>query len=213
MDKREKGDSMATDTPKATKPAKPVKKAATTPKPKAAAPKAAAPSPTAKTPKPAQTSKPVTPKKGPTVNTTTTATANGATLNGADTKPNPAQLLKDSAAKLTKDAGDKARAYAEDGKARAGGALDELARLMTEAAGTVDEKLGEQYGQYARGAADSVSGFSDSLKAKNLDDLIEDARGFVKKSPAIAIGTAAALGFVLVRLIKAGLDAADRDEA
>lgn len=200
---------MATDTPKAPKPAKPVKKAATTPKPRAVASKAATPkpSPAAKTPKPAQTTKPVKPKKGPTVNTTT------ATPKSTDTKPNASQLFKDSAAKLTKDAGDKARAYAEDGKARAGGALDELARLMTEAAGTVDEKLGEQYGQYARGAADSVSGFSDSLKAKNLDDLIEDARGFVKKSPAIAIGTAAALGFVLVRLIKAGIDAADRDEA
>ena len=198
---------MATDTPKAPKPAKPVKKAATTSTPKAAA-SAPKPSPAARTHKLAQTPKPATPKKGPTVNTTTTAAPNG-----ADTKPNPAQLFKDSAAKLTKDAGDKARAYAEDGKARAGGALDELARLMTEAAGTVDEKLGEQYGQYARGAADSVSGLSDSLKAKNLDDLIEDARGFVKKSPAIAIGTAAALGFVLVRLIKAGIDAADRDEA
>ena len=36
---------------------------------------------------------------------------------------------------------------------------------------------------------------------------------FVKKSPAIAIGTAAVLGFVLVRLIKSGLDANDRDQA
>lgn len=208
---------MATETPKAPKPAKTVKKAATAPKSKPAAAKAAAPKAAPKTSAPkaapkaaaakpspaAKISKPAQPKKGPTVNTTTTA----------DTKTNAAQLLKDSAAKLTKEAGDKARAYAEDGKARAGGALDELARLMTEAAGSVDEKLGEQYGQYARGAADSVSGFSDSLKAKNLDDLIEDARGFVKKSPAIAIGTAAALGFVLVRLIKAGIDAADRDEA
>jgi len=217
MDTREKGDSMATDTPKAPKPAKSVKKAETAAKPKPAAAKAAAPKAAPKTAAPkaaskasaaktspaAKSPKPATPKKGPTVNTTTSA----------DTKPNASQLLKDSAAKLAKDAGDKARTYAEDGKARAGGALDELARLMTEAAGTVDEKLGEQYGQYARGAADSVSGFSDSLKAKNLDDLIEDARGFVKKSPAIAIGTAAALGFVLVRLIKAGLDAADSDQA
>lgn len=213
MDKREKGDDMATDTSKAPKPAKPVKTAATTSKPRAAASKAAtpkaAPSPAAKTPKP------VKPKKGPTVDTSTIDTPNSASesAKSADTKTNASQLFKDSAAKLTREAGDKARAYAEDGKARAGGALDELARLMTEAAGTVDEKLGEQYGQYARGAADSVSGFSDSLKAKNLDDLIEDARGFVKKSPAIAIGTAAALGFVLVRLIKAGIDAADRDEA
>ena len=46
-----------------------------------------------------------------------------------------------------------------------------------------------------------------AIKAKDVDDLIEDARAFVKKSPAVAIGTAAALGFVLVRLIKSGLEA------
>lgn len=133
-------------------------------------------------------------------------------------KPSPgatagaAQLFKDSAAKLGKEATDKARAYVDEGKTRAGGALDELVRMMTDAAGTVDEKLGEQYGNYARTAADKVQGFSDGLKAKELDDLIEDARGFVQKSPAVAIGTAAALGFVLVRLIQSGL-AADRDDA
>ena len=120
------------------------------------------------------------------------------------------QLLKDSAAKIGKQAIDQAKTYAEDGKARAGGALDEIVKMINDAAGTVDDKLGEQYGQYARTAADKVAGFSEGLKAKELDDLIEDARGFVQKSPAIAIGTAAALGFVLVRLIQSGL-AADTD--
>ena len=123
-----------------------------------------------------------------------------------------AQLLKDGAAKLGKEAVDRARGYVDDGKTRAGDALDELARMITDAAGTVDDKLGEQYGQYARTAAEKVTGFSDGLKAKELDDLIEDARGFVQKSPAVAIGTAAALGFVLVRLVQAGL-ALDRDQA
>ena len=122
------------------------------------------------------------------------------------------QLLKDSASKLGKEAVDRARTYAEDGKARAGGALDEVVKMINDAAGTVDEKLGEQYGQYARTAADKVSEFSEGLKAKQLDDLIEDARGFVQKSPAVAIGTAAALGFVLVRLLQAGL-AVDRSDA
>ena len=194
---------MATDTSKAPKPAK---KTATTAKPattRRAAAKPASAKAAAKPKAAAAKSATAKPKKGPAVNTSS--------FNGAAKAAT--QTFKDSAAKLTKEAGDKARAYAEDGKARAGGVLDELARMMTEAAGTVDEKLGEQYGQYARSAAESVSGFSDSLKAKNLDELIEDARGFVKKSPAIAIGTAAALGFVLVRLIKSGLDAADRDEA
>ena len=117
------------------------------------------------------------------------------------------QSLKDNAATMTKSVGDKAKTYAEDGKARAGSALDELATMLTDAATTVDEKVGAQYGQYARTAADTVSGFSESLKAKNVDDLIADATSFARKSPAIAIGTAAALGFVLIRLVQSGLNA------
>jgi ElaB/YqjD/DUF883 family membrane-anchored ribosome-binding protein len=121
-----------------------------------------------------------------------------------------AQMFKDSTDKIGKEVVDRAKTYAADGKERAGTALDEIVQMINDAAGTVDEKLGSQYGQYARTAADKVQGFSDGLKAKELDDLIEDARGFVQKSPAIAIGTAAALGFVLVRLIQSGL-AVDSD--
>ncbi len=131
---------------------------------------------------------------------------------GADAKANPTQTIKDNVLKFANDAGDKAKGYAEDGKTKAGGALDELAKMLKDAAGTVDEKVGDQYGQYARSAADAVSNFSDSLKSKQIDDLIEEARVFVKKSPAVAIGTAAAIGFVLARLIKAGLDTPSDDK-
>jgi ElaB/YqjD/DUF883 family membrane-anchored ribosome-binding protein len=116
------------------------------------------------------------------------------------------QALKDSAAKLTKEATDRARLYAEDGKARAGGALDELARMVSDAATSVDEKVGPQYGQYARTAADTITSLSDQIKGKEIEDLIEDARVFVARSPAIAIGAAATIGFVLARLVKSGLE-------
>ena len=129
-----------------------------------------------------------------------------------EAKASPSQTIKDNVLKFANDAGDKAKGYAEDGKTKAGGALDELAKMLKDAAGTVDEKVGDQYGQYARSAADAVSNFSDSLKSKQIDDLIEDARVFVKKSPAVAIGTAAAIGFVLARLIKAGLDTPSDDK-
>src|SRR3546814_19644781 len=77
---------------------------------------------------------------------------------------------------------------------------------MTNAEGSVDEKLGAQYGDYARSAAQSLSGFSQSLDAKAIDQLLDEARDFVRKSPAIAIGTAAAVGFVLARLVKSGFE-------
>jgi ElaB/YqjD/DUF883 family membrane-anchored ribosome-binding protein len=131
----------------------------------------------------------------------------------ATSEPKPGvQTLKDNVIKFANDAGEKAKAAAEDGKTRAGGALDELATMLRDAAGSVDEKVGDQYGQYARSAADAVANFSQSLQSKQVDDLIDEAREFVKKSPAIAIGTAAAIGFVLARVIKAGLDTPSDDK-
>ena len=117
------------------------------------------------------------------------------------------EVVKQEAEKLTGQAGDRIRAFAEDGKARASGVLDELAQTIEDAATTIDEKVGAQFGGYARNASTAVSDFSRTLADKDVDDLVEDAREFVKKSPGIAIGAAAAIGFVLARVIQSGVDA------
>lgn len=135
----------------------------------------------------------------------------GSDTSATDAKRSAADTIKGEASKIGSQAAEKARSFAGDGKAKASGALDEFSRMMNDAAGTVDEKLGEQYGQYARSAADQIGGFAETLRAKEVDELLEDARVFVRKSPAIAIGTAAAIGFVLARIIKAGVDGTDSD--
>ena len=38
--------------------------------------------------------------------------------------------------------------------------------MINDAAATVDEKVGPQYGQYARTAADTVTGFSELLQVE-----------------------------------------------
>lgn len=131
----------------------------------------------------------------------------GADDTGGTSTGGTTQQLKDAGGKLTAQAGDKVRSFAEMGKERAGGALDQLAQMLTDAAGQVDGKLGAQYGQYARTAAEQVQGFSASVKDKDIDELLEDARGLVRKSPGVAISAAAAIGFVLARLVQSGLDA------
>ncbi|WP_423602649.1 hypothetical protein [Sphingomonas sp. MS122] len=127
---------------------------------------------------------------------------------GVEGKRGAADKIRDEAGKIASQAGDKARAFADTGKEKATGALDEFSNMMREAAGSVDERLGEQYGQYARSAADQLSDLAESLRGKQVDDLIDDARDFVRKSPAVAVGIAAGVGFVLARLLKSGLDAA-----
>ena len=116
------------------------------------------------------------------------------------------QAVRENASKLSGQAGDKARELAEQGKVRATDALGQLSRMLEDAATQVDEKLGGQYGQYARSAAGQVNGISDRIQAADVDELVDDVRDFVRKSPAVAIGAAAAGGFVLARLVQAGID-------
>ncbi len=100
---------------------------------------------------------------------------------------------------------DKARAFAEAGKDRATAALDDLVKMMEDAAGEVDGRLGSQYGDYARRAAEGIGSFSETFKDKDVDQIFDEARELVKKSPAVAIGVAAAIGFVVARIARSGI--------
>ena len=103
-------------------------------------------------------------------------------------------------------AADGARAAAEKGKDRATEAVASISKLIRDSAATIDQNVGKQYGDYARSAADSVEGFAGKMEAKDVDDIVGEAREFVRKSPAVAIGAAAAIGFVLARLVRSGRD-------
>lgn len=116
------------------------------------------------------------------------------------------QQVEEGATKVQQQAVDKIHALAGDGKAKAGSALDQVAQMLNDAAVQVDEKLGQQYGQYARSAADTVTSLSGAIKDKDVEELLDDARAFVTKSPAVAIGVAAALGFVLARVVQSGIE-------
>jgi len=114
--------------------------------------------------------------------------------------------VREQVSSLRSQASDRARGFADDGKAKATSLLDDLGEVIDEAAQAVDCKFGADYADYAHRASGAVSGFADNIRAKSIDDLIDDTRDFVRKSPAIAIGIAAVAGFLLVRLIKTGLD-------
>lgn len=114
--------------------------------------------------------------------------------------------VREQVSSLRSQATDRARGFADDGKAKATSLLDDLGEVIDEAAEAVDRKFGADYANYAHRASGAVSGFAENIRAKTVDDLIDDTRDFVRKSPAIAIGIAAVAGFLLVRLIKTGLD-------
>ena len=73
---------------------------------------------------------------------------------------------------------------------------------MADNADTIDEKLGTRYGDYARTAARSMQETAAKIEAKDIGELGEDAKEFVRKSPGLAIGIAAVAGFLVSRLFK-----------
>ena len=117
--------------------------------------------------------------------------------------------LREEARQMARTIATSAKTAANTGKAKTTETLDDVSAMVEDVARALDQRVGPQYGAYARRAADTLSGVSDTLKAKDVDALLEDIRDFVRRKPAVAIGTAAALGFVLTRLLKADQDADD----
>jgi hypothetical protein len=153
-----------------------------------------------------------TPRKSATPQAPDVAAPNGsvavATASTSSSKGMVAKA-KETSSKLASEAVDAARNAANEGKHRASEALIGVSKAVEGAASLVEDKVGPAYGSYARKAADQVSSLAQTLEAKNIDDIIEDTRTFVRKQPMIAIGAAAAIGFVLTRLVKIG--GSDRD--
>ena len=130
-----------------------------------------------------------------------------------DTLKNTTDKLLEQAEVIKTQAGKTARSAAITGKDKAGSAMQNLSKLIGDTAGSIDEKLGSQYGDYARYAAEAIAGAANSLDRKDIDELVNDARDFVRKSPAVAIGTAAIVGFVLMRLAKPTKKSKKREKA
>lgn len=105
---------------------------------------------------------------------------------------------------LAGQAKDRASELAIEGKAKTSDALASLGKIVADNAGTIDEKLGARYGDYARTAARSMQETAAKIEAKDLNELGEDAKEFVRKSPGVAIGLAAVAGFLVARLLKGG---------
>ncbi|KMS59491.1 hypothetical protein V474_09840 [Novosphingobium barchaimii LL02] len=109
---------------------------------------------------------------------------------------------KEKAGTFAADAKVKAAEYAVEGKAKASQAIVGLSKVIDDNSALIDEKVGAKYGDYARTASKSMQDAAARLDEKSLEDIGEEAREFVRKSPGLAIGIAAATGFVLARLFR-----------
>ena len=116
------------------------------------------------------------------------------------------EKVREGRGKLAGQAADRTRGLVGQGLERGSEALANVSKLVGDTAAGLDERLGEEYGDYARKAATAIDDVANSLASKDPDELIEDTRNFVRKSPGVALAGAAIVGFALARLIRSGFD-------
>jgi hypothetical protein len=124
--------------------------------------------------------------------------------------------VREGGTKLADTAAEKTRGLVGQGLERSSEALANVSKLVGGTAEGLEERLGTEYGDYARKAANAIEDVANKLAAKNPDELIDDTREFVRKSPGVALAGAAIVGFALARLVKTGLDngkSKDRSDA
>lgn len=123
------------------------------------------------------------------------------------------EKLRGGTENLSVQAGTKTRELVGQGLERGSETLANVSRMIGDTAGGLDERLGQEFGDYARRAAGSIEEFADRLAAKNPDELIDDTREFIRKSPGVALAGAAIVGFALTRLLKNGLSSSDDERS
>lgn len=119
--------------------------------------------------------------------------------------------VKSGSDKLSAQAAGKARDFVGQGIERSAEAIANVSRLIGDTASGLDDRLGEEYGTYARRAAETLESTANRLAAKDPDELIDDTREFIRRSPGVALAGAAIAGFAIARLVKSGLSFGEDD--
>jgi ElaB/YqjD/DUF883 family membrane-anchored ribosome-binding protein len=122
-----------------------------------------------------------------------------------------ADRFREGREQFSSQAGERARGLVSQGLERTSEALANVSKMVGDTAAGIEERLGPEYGDYARRAAGAIENVANTIAEKDPDELIDDTRNFVRNSPGVALAGAAVVGFVVSRLIKSGL-ASNRDE-
>jgi len=110
--------------------------------------------------------------------------------------------LKGVAGTLTSLAGDELRRFADRQVDVGAEMVGHVAQSMRSAADSLDDNL-PQLGGLAREAADRAEELAVTVRGQSASDLAQMAVDFARRRPAVLLGAAAAVGFVLYRVLTA----------
>jgi hypothetical protein len=126
----------------------------------------------------------------------------------AGAAPQAASLTDEAqalAGTLTQSAKDKALGMVEQQKAAAAAQVDDVARLLDNVAGEVEQGV-PAAAPLLREAASRIHRVSSTLRERSTDDLLQEVSEFARRRPAAVIGACLIGGFALARFLKSSAD-------
>jgi ElaB/YqjD/DUF883 family membrane-anchored ribosome-binding protein len=114
-----------------------------------------------------------------------------------------AKTIGATAQNVRAQTGETVRSFAEEGKAQVAATLEGLVKAAQEFAERIGPAESTPVARFAHEAANALGDWSSTVNEKSVDELLEDGRTLVRKSPAVALGVAVAAGFALSRFLKA----------
>ena len=119
---------------------------------------------------------------------------------------------KEVAVSLAQEAGQKTKELLNNQIVMGADYTRHIAESVRAAANNLEPNA-PQLAEFVRGMASRTGEFSNSLRDQNIDQLYERASEFVRRQPALVFSAAAATGFVLFRIFKAGSEPSDKTGA
>ena len=108
---------------------------------------------------------------------------------------------------MASKAGEKIMDTAERQKAMGADYVDGIAEAVRRAAGEFEGQV-PQAAHYIRYAADQMETMSDSLRRRDLSQMMSDVQGFARRQPTAFLGLSFLAGFAAMRFLRSGASAA-----
>lgn len=123
------------------------------------------------------------------------------------------QHLREQASQIKDDTKQKAQGFIKEQQQKAQGMLEEqkqkgsehlgkLADALHQTSSNLQRNNEEQVARYAGWVADSLERLSSSLREQDVNSLLRQTESLARRQPAVFVGGAVALGFMLSRFLK-----------
>ncbi|WP_146256061.1 hypothetical protein [Aestuariivirga litoralis] len=113
---------------------------------------------------------------------------------------------------MASKAGEKIMDTAERQKAVGADYVDSIAGAVRRAAGEFEGQV-PQAADYIRYAADQIETMSDSLRRRDIGQMMQDVQSFARRQPTAFLGLSFLAGFAAIRFLKSGASGAGTSSA